>query len=298
METPESGGLESIALRRQRSPEINLLGLNELVELDRWALERRSRGLACTAFLGYQQTLCRILGRYKLYLATTDVGFGAHVMLDGIWESWLTVFMARRVQPGMYVADAGANHGYYTLLFADLVGPAGRVAAIEPNPATATLLRRSVSVNGFASRTEIHERALTDTDGTTLAFHMPAGEPKNARVVDATLQGHPEVHAVTSARLDTLLGHWPQLDFLKIDVEGAEEAMLSGAWGLIERHRPQMVLEYNASRVTDGDGLLNRLASVYGRIRWIDHESQLRDVSRAELTDASNQEDWLLYLAP
>ncbi|HEV7351506.1 MAG TPA: FkbM family methyltransferase [Brevundimonas sp.] len=290
--------MESIALRRHRSPELNLLGLNELVELDRWALERRSRGLACTAFLGYQQTLCRVLGRYKLYLATTDVGFGAHVMLDGIWESWLTVFMARRVQPGMYVADAGANHGYYTLLFADLVGPDGRVAAIEPNPATASLLRRSLSVNGFDGRTEVHERALTDADGETLAFHMPTGEPKNARLVSATLQGHPEVQTVTSARLDTLLSHWPRLDFLKIDVEGAEEAMLSGAWGLIERHRPQMVLEYNASRASDGGALLDRLESVYGKIRWIDHESQLRGASRAELTDASNHEDWLLYLEP
>ena len=56
-----------------------------------------------------------------MYIDTADVGFGAHLLLDGFWESWLTEFIARRVQAGMRFADVGANHGYYTVLAADLL---------------------------------------------------------------------------------------------------------------------------------------------------------------------------------
>lgn len=278
--------------------ELNLIGLNELLTLDRWALERRSRALVQTAFLGHQLTLCRVLGRYKLYVPTTDIGFGAHVMMDGVWEPWLTVFMASRIKPGMQVVDAGANHGYYSVLFADLVGPTGKVAAIEPNPTTARLLRQSVVVNGFDGRVSVFEKALTALDDETLVFFAPGEEPKNARIMPADYAGNPDTLTVTGAKLDTLLADWPRIDFMKIDVEGAEEPMLAGSWATITRDTPELLLEFNATRCEDAPGLLDRLEAIYGRPRMIGYESELRDVSREALLAPDNDEDWLLYFTP
>ncbi len=285
-------------MSKSTSAELNLIGLNELLTLDRWALERRSRALVQTAFLGNQLSLCRVMGRYKLYVPTTDIGFGAHVMMDGLWEPWLTVFMASRIKPGMHVVDAGANHGYYTVLFADLVGPEGLVAAVEPNPPTARLLRQTVLVNGFGSRVQIFEKALAAADDETLVLFAPGHEPKNASVMTSDYAGAPETVSVTGARLDTLLSAWPRVDFIKVDVEGAEEAMLAGGWEIIIRDRPELLLEFNRRRCRDAGGLLDRLEAIYGPARTVDHNSALVPVSRGALMAVDNDEDWLLYFTP
>lgn len=275
--------------------ELNLIGENELVTLDRWALERRSRALAQALYLGDGVMLCRALGRYKIYVAADDVGFGAHLMLDGAWETWLTVFMARRLRPGMRVVDVGANHGYYTVMFADLVGPTGRVAAIEPGPRTASLLRRTVAVNGFDDRVTVFEVAASDSDDSTLTLANPSQEPKNARIVGDDQAGMPGTVTVAGGRLDTLLHDWPRVDFIKADVEGAEEVMLAGAWPLLRRDRPGLLLEFNAARCRDPGGLLDRLVLLYGRLRAVSFDSQAEAVSRATLLNGRRQDDWLLW---
>lgn len=53
------------------------------------------------------------------------------------------------VRPGMVCWDVGAHVGFYTLLFAELVGPKGRVFAFEPVSSNLALLRRHVEMNGY-----------------------------------------------------------------------------------------------------------------------------------------------------
>lgn len=275
--------------------EITLVGLNELTRMDRWELERRSRALAQPVYLGEKVALCRFMGRYKMFVSTRDIGFGAHLILDGFWESWLTTFMAQRVKPGMHVVDAGANHGYYTTLFADIVGAEGRVAAIEPNPSIAQLLRQTIAVNGFASRVTVFEKALTDEDDIKLTFHAVADEPKNARIVDSSWDSSPHTSTIYGARLDTLLAEWPRIDFMKIDVEGAEEGMIHGSSHLIERDRPSLVLEFNMLRCRDPKQLLDYLESLYGKPSVIDFDAKAKSITTEALMDPSRTEDWLLY---
>lgn len=280
--------------------DFDLITGGQLKKMDRWALERRSRALACPVYLGDDVVLCRTLGRYKLYVTTSDVGFGAHVMLDGLWESWLTVFMARLIKPGMNVADVGANHGYYTTMFADLVGQTGRVAAVEPHPHTVRLLRRSIDVNGFTGRVEVFAHAVGAKDGDRVIMYLPDGEPKNARVIDPHREPDlPRENRVKirSESLDTLLSHWPKVDFLKIDVEGAEENVLLGLDGILERDRPQILLEFNVGRCRAPEALIDRLLDLYGSISEVTFESTTKPVDRAALLDPSHTEDWLLYFS-
>lgn len=272
-----------------------LLGLNELRTADRWQIENRARELAQVVYLGHDVALCRILARYKFYVSANDIGFGAHIMLDGVWEPWITSFIAKRVEPGSTVVDVGANHGYYTLLLADLVGPAGRVAAVEPHPKTCELLRRSVDVNGFRSRTSIFECAVSSQDGELLHFFSPENEPKNARVVgNAPNSGG---MTVLGSRLDTLLTEWPRIDFMKIDVEGAEEAAVDGAWTRIEKDRPDLLIEYSPLRCLDAPALLDRLEKIYPHFSVLNFDSQLEPANRDALLNIAHQEDWMLFLS-
>ena len=277
-------------------PELPLVGLNELTTLDRWTLERRARALARPLYLGDGVALGVILGRYKLYVDTRDIGFGAHVLLDGCWEPWLTVFMAQRIKPGMAVIDVGANHGYYTMLFADLVGPEGKVAAVECNPGLCQLLRRSITVNGFDGRVQLLEQAAMDKEGSVI-IHIDPAEPKNGRVLAAHEGAVNGAITVRGGALAQDLKAWKKVDFIKMDVEGSEESALAGLWPMIERDRPQMLLEFNVHRCTDGAGLLSRLRKLYGEIRVVDFDAETRAVKDAALLDTRSREDWMLYLS-
>lgn len=278
--------------------KLPLIGLNELRKLDRWNLEDRARALSQAIPLGDGVMLCRILGRYKLYVPSSDVGFGAHVMMEGIWEGWLTTFVARRIKPGMTAVDVGANHGYYTMFFADLVETRGRVVAVEPHPRTSALLRQSVAVNGFDGRVKVLTAAAVARDGEDLTFYADPAEPKNARIIpdDTTLpQSH--ITKVKGMALDSVLADCDRVDFIKIDVEGAEENTLAGGMGIIARDKPDILLEFNVHRCKDPAGLLDKLEAIYGAIYVIDFHSALEVADRSVLMDKSRTEDWSLFLS-
>ena len=280
---------------RNALPAPRPVPLKALRRMDAAGLLRRSRAMASAVYVGDRTVLCRVLSRYRLYVASDDVGFGVHVMLDGLWEGWLTAFMARRITPGMRIVDAGANHGYYTLLFAHLTGPQGRVAAIEPHPRTAALLRRSLYANGFQGRVDLFEVAAGAEDGVTMHLQAPDHEPKNAHLVPEAVAGTVEVKG---GRLDTLLADWPRVDFMKVDVEGHEEAFIEGAWPVLVRDRPILVLEFNALRCADPAGLLDRLEGVYGRIQVIGRDSRSTAAERSRLLDTRRVDDWMLFFEP
>ena len=122
--------------------------------------EGEIRGLCRTSYLGDHQALTRILGRYKLYVDTRDIGIASHLMLDGYWEMWVTEAMMRLLRRGAVVADVGANLGYFTVLMADLTGADGHVLSFEPNPQLAPLVRKSVEINGFAGFTRCYDCGL------------------------------------------------------------------------------------------------------------------------------------------
>jgi FkbM family methyltransferase len=137
--------------------------------------------------------------------------------------------------------DVGANVGFYTLLLAELVGPQGKVFAFEPLPHSVDLLRRHVEMNGHRN-VRIFPCALADFDGE--ASFDPGPNPSMGRIAaSGSLR-------VPCARADTLLaiGEVEAPDVIKIDVEGAEAAVLRGACQAMERH-PVILLATHGAQV-------------------------------------------------
>ena len=276
-----------------------MLHLHDIGTLHRAALEDACRRDASPVYLGDHIGLCRILGRYKFHVDTRDSGFGANILLDGYWELWLTQFMAQSVARGAVVVDVGANYGYYSLLLGDLVGPTGHVYAIEPNPAAAALLRRSVALNGFAGRTTICEVAAGATDGGTATLFVPDGEPKNAAIIAgvAASIGEGAAHHVPVTTLDSLLVDHPRIDFIKIDAEGAEQGIIAGLARTFAVHRPDMVLEFNAARYVDAAGFLAELIALYGGLSYLDFTGEVRKITSERVLTEQFGEDWLLFFS-
>ena len=275
-----------------------LLALRQFASMDRFALEALCRAQAQPLYLGDHSALCRVLSRYKLLLDTRDRGFAAHVLLDGYWEMWLTIFMCRHIQPGMVVIDVGANFGYYTVLMADLVGPEGHVFAVEPNPVVAALLRQSVTLNGFRSRTSIVEAAAGASNAGPVLLYSPNGEFKNACIVASPNQVNVSdgtLYQVRQVTIDEIVSASPRVDFLKIDAEGAEESIVEGMYQCLKNHRPSLIFEFNAARYKSPKDLLKRLLSIYKIVSYLDFNSNLIQTTEAELVSRRVGEDWLLF---
>jgi FkbM family methyltransferase len=262
-------------------------------------LVERCRTNVGAVYLGDHTSLCRCLGLFKLYVDTRDKGFAVNLLLDGGWELWATVFIARQVRPGMTVVDVGANYGYYTLLLAWLVGDGGRVIAVEPNPAAAAKLRDSIELNGVVSRTRVVSAAAGAVDGGEALLFVPDGEPKNASIV-----GSPEavgsragiLHAVPQVTLDRIADDLTRINFVKIDAEGAEEAIISGMRRTLARDKPGLVLEFNALRCADADSLLSGLSAIYGQLHYIDDLGEPVATTAKHLLAERQGLDWLLCL--
>jgi FkbM family methyltransferase len=276
---------------------LDRLDIDEFAYRSKRTLEALCRARAQPVYLGDDEGLCRILGRYKLYVDTRDRGLCAHLMLDGFWEMGLTMHMARTVRPGMVAIDVGANFGYYTILLGALVGESGYVYAIEPAPATAAMLRRSVELNGFHDFTAVVEAAAGAGEGTDLLLHVPPREPKNAQLVasaEVVESAGGTVHQVAEIRIDSLVADRPRLDFVKIDAEGAEEAIVSGMLAVLRRDRPRLVIEFNALRARDPQALLGTLCEIYGPPRYLDLHGNVRATTPPRLLAERAGKDWLL----
>ena len=273
---------------------MSLLSINNIATMSRGELEDSIRSRVQTIYIGDGCVLSRVLGRQKIYLSTTDIGFAGNVMMDGFWEIWLTQFFARIIRPGMTVIDVGANFGYYTLLFSEAVGPQGNVLAVEPVPSTAAFLSRSVTLNGYNSRVKLIQAALGSDKKSEVRMYMPPGEPKNARVTNSS--AHEGVFSVKSTSIDTIAWKYENIDLIKIDAEGAEEEIFAGMKSVLARHRPCVLLEFNAARSRNASVFLRELRGSFKSLRYLNHSSLLVDVTDEELLNLNVNDDWLLYL--
>ena len=250
------------------------------------------RSRCSSTYLGEGHAIARVLGRFKMFVDTRDVGLSSHLLSDGYWEMWLTETMARLLRPGMTVADAGANLGYFTLLMGSLVGEGGIVHAFEPNPAMALRLRQSLTLNDGGPRTTLHEVALGDAEAE-VRIYVPRREPKNATLVHGQTE---DTHAVRLTRLDALAG-LDTLDAIKIDVEGSEEAVWRGMSGILDRNRPLIVfIEVGPERCADYHGLIADMRRRGFTVSLLGLDGRLRPTSDADLHAQPQNQDQMLVL--
>jgi FkbM family methyltransferase len=155
-------------------------------------------------------------------------------LLLGTYEPEQSGLFRTHIRPGDQVLDIGASVGYYTLLSARLVGISGRVVSFEPDPNNLQFLRSHVEQNRLAQVT-ILPVALSDETGTA-RFGGGTGTGTGRLCQEGECE-------VAVRRLDDVAAEMdlrPQ--HLKVDVEGAEMAVLRGGQKLIEKHRPTIFL--------------------------------------------------------
>jgi len=175
-------------------------------------------------------------GRYVVSMVTE--GQIAECVWRGTFEEPERNFAAREIKPGMRVLNIGANAGLYTIIASKLVGPAGMVHAFEPSSQNFALLKKNIELNGCAN-VIANNLALSNLRGR-LSLNCDPRHPG--------LDGHFHVRPLTEIPVDavapieivsctTLDEYWRDasggeigpIDFIIIDVEGAELSVFQGA---------------------------------------------------------------------
>jgi FkbM family methyltransferase len=173
-----------------------------------------------------------------------------HMYFFGAYEPIESYLVRSLLRPGMTVIDLGANVGNYTLQAARAVGPEGQVHAFEPIPANFKHLTTHVRMNGFASRIFPNCSAAW-SHAERLALYLDerdAADNKTDYTVGPRVDPADVLHVDAIALDDYAVRHdLARVDFVKLDIEGAELPALRGMIKLLATHRPILLLEVNRS---------------------------------------------------
>ena len=203
------------------------------------------------------------------------------------WEKETSPVILDNVQRACCFIDVGANCGIYTVLGCT-VNPNVRVVAVEPVPKIAAALANNVTQNGLGSRVTILNVALSDLDGSVY-FHEAEDSTMGSLAVNG-YHGQPgKVIQVKCRTLDSLVEELNlRPDFVKIDVEGFEHVVLSGASHTLSKFRPRIVLEANPGDPTTS---MTEILSKHGyRFQNITDSGLER---RSEISPVQGYPNWL-----
>jgi FkbM family methyltransferase len=160
-------------------------------------------------------------------------------------EPWSTVenyLSLARLSPGETVIDLGAYSGLSSIAFSRAVGPGGTVIAVEPDP-----LNHRAAVINF----ERHRRAggneivllnaAASGECGTMAFSCEGTMGSARTSVIGSARG--SIQHVTAMTLEQVAAGSPRVDFIKMDIEGAETDVIDGAQPFLREHKPRLLIE-------------------------------------------------------
>ncbi len=170
-----------------------------------------------------------------------------HIRLEGDYERELSALARALVRPGDTAVDVGANFGWYSMLLAKAVGPAGQVFSFEPNAAIYPTFLRNIELNGYGERIVARPYGIGAVSGTAT---LVAGTKELAigyvKAGAADAGGNAGATIEIKALDDLLQDKIGQIAYIKIDVEGFEPQVMRGAEKIFtSADLPVVQMEYN-----------------------------------------------------
>jgi FkbM family methyltransferase len=181
---------------------------------------------------------------YVLYAYPGDLHIGAPIIAGLAHEPHVAAVFRERLRAGDVVLDVGANIGSLAMLAASLVGPQGRVFAVEPIARNGQQIGYSAhAMASVRSKSSRLPRAIRQARSNC----APIRKTSNSATVAASgerLRDERRLRLVPAV-LDSLFADLDRTDLVKIDIEGMEPAALRGLERTIARLRPILLSEFN-----------------------------------------------------
>ena len=182
----------------------------------------------------------RIIFGHKMYLDSNDT---LQLSFSGVHERFTTEFIMKEIKKGDVVLDIGANIGYYTLIFAKLVGDKGKVFAFEPDPDNFKLLKKNIQINGYQNIVLI-QKAVSNKSGKA-QLYLAKENLGDHRIYESKVIPARQSIEIETVRLDDYFNNYAgKVDFIKMDIQGAEPAALEGMNCLLEKKHSKILTEF------------------------------------------------------
>lgn len=183
----------------------------------------------------------------KIILGALEGEGGGATAYFNMMEPTQTAHFSSVVKKGHVVFDVGANVGYYTILGARLAGSQGQIFSFEPLVRNIAYLHRHVALNKLKNVSIIPSAC---SDKIEVAGFYPEGNAAIGHLEstsDLPLNGAVKMTLVPTVTLDAVANKLSvRPDILKIDVEGAELAVLKGAETILSLHKPAIFLSVHS----------------------------------------------------
>lgn len=161
--------------------------------------------------------------------------------IKGVYEPFETEFAKKEIKKGDVVLDLGANVGYYSLIFAKLVGENGKVFAFEPDPTNFALLKKNVETNGYKNVTLV-QKAVSNKTGK-IRLYLAEDNKVDQRIYNSH-DGRKSIE-IEAIRLDEYFKNYNgKIDFIKMDIQGAEGGAIQGMFNLLKKNNVKIITEF------------------------------------------------------
>ena len=168
----------------------------------------------------------------KMFL---DPGDSLNLSINGVYGELDTKIIREEIHEGDIVIDVGANIGYYTLIFAQLVGKTGKVIAFEPEPKNFKILKKNIEINNYDN--VIVEQKIVSEKYGKMKLYVSNSDIVGHRIHQmGNLENFVEVESITLDDYMKKLNLDEKVNFIKIDVEGAEPKVLDGSKKILEKN--------------------------------------------------------------
>jgi FkbM family methyltransferase len=196
----------------------------------------------------------------KFMYLLNDAYIGRSLDVYGEYSEGEIDLFRQLLRPGDVAIDIGANIGALTVPMARLVQPGGAIVAFEPQRAIFDILCGNLRLNGLAN-VQAFRRAVGSKTGAIRVPALDYQRPNNFGGVTLGAADGEEVQLVTIDSLGV-----PRLRLLKVDVEGMEHEVITGARATIERLRPAVYVEND--RAERSQALISLLFGIGYRLWW------------------------------
>jgi FkbM family methyltransferase len=183
---------------------------------------------------------------------------------EGCYEPYVTAILQTCVKQGMVTLDIGANVGCHTLRLATLVGEPGQVIAFEPTDWAFKKLERNVALNSFRN-IALEKMALADRTSRQTQVNF-----KSSWKLHGDTPGGNSVDIVNMMTLDEYVTtkQITRLDFIKLDVDGFEEKVITGGMQTIRTFRPTLLTEIAPAWLDANGGDVSRLLRTFDNLGY------------------------------
>ncbi|MGE3690010.1 MAG: FkbM family methyltransferase [Novosphingobium sp.] len=209
---------------------------------------------------------------------------------SGAYEPEESAALLKAAAGAKVIFDVGANIGFYSLSWANGLAPGGTVHSFEPVPVTYDRLSRNIEINHRGDTVLANNFAL-GSEKSTVTIFLPAFSGSSASSLKNL---HPEEESVeVEAQVETLDAYFAargldRLDFMKIDVEGAELLVLQGGRETLARHKPLLFMELLRKWAKPFGYHPNDVIALLGELGYKCYSHQYGKLARfTEMTDES-----------